>query len=45
MLQAPVTSEEIKQAMFYMPVGKAPGQDRFTVEFYKHILLGLAPEN
>lgn len=36
MLQASVTLEEIKQAVFSMLVGKAPGPDGFTVEFYKH---------
>ncbi|KAI4329470.1 hypothetical protein MLD38_027856 [Melastoma candidum] len=30
-----VTNREIKETMFSMPCGKAPGPDGFTVEFYK----------
>ncbi|KAL1217926.1 hypothetical protein V5N11_001817 [Cardamine amara subsp. amara] len=34
-LVAPVTASEIQKVLFSMPTNKTPGQDGFTVEFYK----------
>ena len=35
MLQAPMSKDEIKQSMFAMKNGNAPGPDGFTAEFFK----------
>lgn len=34
-LTAPITSQEVKDSLWQLGSGKAPGPDRFTVEFYK----------
>ena len=35
-LTRPITQEEVDQAVKAMPPGKAPGQDRFTTDFFHH---------
>lgn len=34
-LNAPITKEEIEETMLNLKLGKAPGPDGFTFEFYK----------
>ena len=43
MLDAPITTEEITQAITSMQNGKTPGPDGFPVEFYKAFISKLAP--
>jgi hypothetical protein len=35
-LARPITQEEVDQAVKYMPLGKAPGPDGFTTDFFHH---------
>ena len=35
MLMAPISAEEIRKEVFYLPANKAPGPDDYTGEFYR----------
>lgn len=42
-LDAPITINDLENALSKMPIGKAPGPDGFPVEFLKHFWSILAP--